>query len=208
MVNTSPDVIVRDLNNLRNVEGDGSSTGVINRVSINSTGSHKLVNEHIPYTYLNNNNNYYLKHQTCTNVLRVFHQNIRGLKYYKIDELLNALSPDFPHVLCLTEHHMNSSKRNTITIDHYNLGAVYCRKYLSKGGVCIFLHNSVNYFNTNLDKLCIDQTIEICAVKLFTAGHNICIIAVYRAPSGNFSQFLNSLDTYLLTYLCTELRPS
>lgn len=128
----------------------------------------------------------------------VYHQNIRGLKH-KTNELLRALCPDFPHILCLTEHHLNSLELNNITIDHYNLGAVYCRKSLSKGGVCIFVYKSLNFININLDKFCLDQVIEVCAVKLQSALRNICIVAVYRAPSGNFMQFLNGLDAVLKT---------
>jgi hypothetical protein len=94
---------------------------------------------------------------------------------------------------------MNSLERNNITIDHYNLDAVYCRKFLSKGGVCIFVHNSINYLNIYLDSFCIDQIIEICAVKLQLVGRNICIVAIYRAPSGNILQFLNSLERALNT---------
>jgi hypothetical protein len=81
---------------------------------------------------------------------------------------------------------MNSLERNIITIDRYNLGAVYCRKTLSKNGVCIFVQNSINYSNINLARFCIDKIIEICAVKLQLAWRNICIVAVYRAPSRNF----------------------
>jgi hypothetical protein len=35
---------------------------------------------------------------------KIFHQNIRVLGK-KARELLSHLHPDFPHVLCLTEHH-------------------------------------------------------------------------------------------------------
>jgi hypothetical protein len=88
---------------------------------------------------------------------------------------------------------------NTIIIDYYNLGAVYCRKILSKGGVCIFVRNCVNYTNINLDSFFIDHIIEICAIELQSVGQNICIVTIYRAPSGKFSQFLNSLDRALNT---------
>ncbi|PNF26706.1 hypothetical protein B7P43_G03376 [Cryptotermes secundus] len=111
----------------------------------------------------------------------------------------------------LREDIMRNAKAQLITIpkdafqkcfqrwDHYNLGAVYCRKILSKGGVCIFVHNSINYSNINLDRFYIDQIIEICAVKLKSARQNICIVAVYKTPSENFLQFLNSLDRVLNT---------
>jgi hypothetical protein len=95
---------------------------------------------------------------------------------------------------------MNSLEKNSVVIDRYNLGAVYCRKTLNKGGVCIFVHNTVNYSNINLDRFCTDKTIEICAVKLKSARRMIYIIAVYRAPSGNFVEFLNSLDRVLNTF--------
>jgi hypothetical protein len=38
---------------------------------------------------------------------------------------------------------MNSIEMNTIIGEYYNLGAVYCRKILSKGGESIFMHNSL-----------------------------------------------------------------
>jgi hypothetical protein len=103
------------------------------------------------------------------------------------------------------EHHMNSLEMNIITIDYYELGAVYCRNSFIKGGVCIFVHNSLTYSKINLDKFCIDQIIEICAVKLLSVRRNICIVALYRAPSGNFVQFLNLLDTVLNTIYCPSV---
>jgi hypothetical protein len=48
-----------------------------------------------------------------------------------------------------------------------------------------------------LDSFCIDEIIEICAIELQSVGQNICIVAVYRAPSGNFPEFLNSLERAL-----------
>ena len=37
------------------------------------------------------------------NSFAVYHQNICGLKG-KIDELISSMSPNFPHILCLSEH--------------------------------------------------------------------------------------------------------
>jgi hypothetical protein len=86
---------------------------------------------------------------------------------------------------------MNSIEMNTIIVDYYNRGAVYYRKILCKGGACIFVRNSESF--------CIDQIIEICATELQFVGQNICIVAVYRAPFGHFSQFFNSLGRALST---------
>jgi hypothetical protein len=93
------------------------------------------------------------------------------------------------------EHHMNSLDFDFVTIDQYNLGAVYCRNSLGTGGVCIFVQNSLNYSNINLDSFCIDQIIEICAVKLLTAKQlntltlffNLFSIIGFRTRSQNNS---------------------
>jgi len=50
-------------------------------------------------------------------------------------------------------------------------------------------------FYNNLEKDCIDQDIEICKLKVKLNTIYVCIIAIYRAPSGNFNQFINKLDT-------------
>jgi hypothetical protein len=39
-------------------------------------------------------------------ILQIYHQNIQGIKW-KTDEILNFISPALPHVLCLSEHHLN-----------------------------------------------------------------------------------------------------
>jgi hypothetical protein len=78
-------------------------------------------------------------------------------------------------------------------IEHYNLGAEYCRKALSRGGVCIFVHEKLKFSNVNLNEFCKEEALEVYAVKLQFSFGNICILSIHRAPSGNFSYFLNSL---------------
>jgi hypothetical protein len=46
----------------------------------------------------------------------VFHQNIWGL-LNKPEELISSLSPDFPQVLCLTEHHIKHFENDFIYMD-------------------------------------------------------------------------------------------
>jgi hypothetical protein len=50
--------------------------------------------------------------------LTVFHQNVRGL-LNKSEKLKSFLSPDFPQVLCLTEHHLKHTE-----IDLYTHGSI------------------------------------------------------------------------------------
>jgi len=85
----------------------------------------------------------------------VFHQNIGGLRN-KINELLDSVLPQLPHVPCLTEHHAKDQEIETLYIDHYTLGAKYCRQSLKHGGTGIFVHESLAF--TNIDTEILSRT--------------------------------------------------
>jgi hypothetical protein len=86
-----------------------------------------------------------------------------------------------------------------VHIESYNLEAHYCRQLREKGGVAIFVHNSLGFLNTDIAQHCKEQDIEICALKPSFGTLNICVLTLYRGPSGNFSSFLLMLDTVLQT---------
>jgi hypothetical protein len=46
-------------------------------------------------------------------------------------------------------------------------------------------------------KNCKDKDFEVCAVTIHFNTKSACIIATYRAPSGNFDLFISKLDTIL-----------
>jgi exonuclease III len=79
-------------------------------------------------------------------------------------------------------------------LEYYNLGAKFCRSNLKNGGACIFVHESLNFSNINLQELCIEQDIEICAIKIHLHITTICIISIYRSPNGNFLHFIRILE--------------
>jgi len=121
--------------------------------------------------------------------IKIFHQNIRSLRY-KMNELLCHLNSDPPHILCLTEHHLHEEELALLHADDYVLGSCYCRKLKHKGGVCIFVHNSMKF--SFLDQVC-----EVCAIHLNSSIDKLCILSVYRSPSGNFNTFLTNFDFIL-----------
>jgi hypothetical protein len=84
----------------------------------------------------------------------------------KTDELVSSMSPDFPHILCFSEHHLKKPELDQINIDGYRLGAAYCRQFVKRDGVCIFVKKDLKYSNIDLDKYCKDQDIEDCMLKL------------------------------------------
>jgi hypothetical protein len=57
-----------------------------------------------------------------------------------------------------------------------------------------------------LDKYCKGQDIEGCVLKLKSAFLNVCIMAVYKAPTGNLSLFLNGLDDIIKTLYKGDLK--
>ena len=74
-----------------------------------------------------------------------------------------------------------------------------------KGGVTIFVHNSLGFTNIDIAQHCKGQDIEICALKLSFGNLNICVLSLCRAPSGNLSSFLLKLDTILQSLYTSKL---
>jgi hypothetical protein len=84
----------------------------------------------------------------------------------KANELISSIFPDLPHIMCLTEHHLEQVEPDQISIDVYKLATSYCRKSKEKGGICIFVHKNLNYSKVDLSRFCKDQDLEVCALKL------------------------------------------
>src|SRR5215475_8536279 len=118
-------MVVNDANQVNNVK-DGT---VLNKIK-NSANNN------------NNNNNNKMRYKTPNNLqithLKLLHQNICGL-LHKTDELLESVARIAPHVLCLTEHHLQTDELNRIDFTQYVLGAKYCRRSYRQGGVSIFV---------------------------------------------------------------------
>ena len=49
----------------------------------------------------------------------------------------------------------------------------------------------------DLEKFSNDQGIEACAIRLLYNSYNICIVTIYRAPTGNFTCFIKKLEAIL-----------
>jgi hypothetical protein len=59
------------------------------------------------------------------------------------------------------EHHLKEHKLEKMLIEHYNLHAKFCRKNLKDGGVSIFVHESLNFTNINVQEFSKEQVIEV-----------------------------------------------
>jgi hypothetical protein len=102
------------------------------------------------------------KQTNNNNLLEVFHQNIRGLKS-KTGELINSVFPEYPHIMCLTEHHLKDYEIDNLSIDHYKLGSKFCRQEFKNGGVCIFVHEDFEFSTIPSAKYCKEKhTVKPC----------------------------------------------
>jgi hypothetical protein len=68
-------------------------------------------------------------HTDSSNSVHIFHQNIRGLRN-KADELLSSFEIDgiSPHILCLSEHHMDEQDLLHLALPGYVLGSCFYRQ--------------------------------------------------------------------------------
>ena len=133
-----------------------------------------------------------------TNNLKICHQNIRGLST-KTEEFLITLSSHSPHVICLTEHHLQIDEIHSTYLDQYTIGAHFCRKTHKQGGVAIYVVKDIPYTTIDLDQFISEKDLEICALKLQIPSKSFIILCIYRSPSGDFTYFLNQLECILNT---------
>jgi hypothetical protein len=67
--------------------------------------------------------------------------------------------------------------------------------------VCTYVHRSLEFVSIGLEKHFNEKDFEAFALKLYLNFKSVCIITIYRAPSGNFNSFLTKLDTILTKYV-------
>jgi len=127
----------------------------------------------------------------------MFHQNIRGLAINKIDDISVYLNTSPIDVLCISEHHLDMNEIETLLLPNYNLNAKFCRNMFKKGGVCIFTHETIQCWSINLNKFCREKDLEICAIELHLQFYKLCIMTIYRSPTGDFQYFIITIEKIL-----------
>jgi hypothetical protein len=148
---------------IRSLPSNSVGYKINNKVNLNNTDQN--------HTRSNAFNNFYS--------LLIYHQNMRGINN-KTEEILSQWESNLPHVFCFTEHHLTKSEITCTVITSFNLGSYFSHKSKENGGVSTFVHQNLQFTPTDLDEFCINQEIEICAVKLHYFSTNICILNLYK----------------------------
>ena len=114
-----------------------------------------------------------------------------------IDEISIKLNNKPIHILCLSEHHLDMKQIERTVIPNYILNAHFCRNIFKKGGVCIFTHKTLHCREIKLNKFSKEKDLEVCATELQQLSYKVCIMTIYRSPTGDFQYFLNTLEEIL-----------
>ncbi|MDR2457636.1 MAG: endonuclease/exonuclease/phosphatase family protein [Clostridiales Family XIII bacterium] len=61
----------------------------------------------------------------------------------------------------------------------------------------MYLLKRLSFTSIYLTKYCKDKDLEACAIKLKLSLTNICILTIYRSPTGNYQFFLKGSETIL-----------
>jgi hypothetical protein len=130
-----------------------------------------------------------------SNNLKVYHQNIRGLRG-KLSQLSNILYSELPHIIYINECHHKGFEMEMMSIECYKLGTKFCRQQYKSGRVCIFAHESIDFDVISTHCICKEKDLERCAFKINLPKIKIVIRTIYRSTIGNYNYFLRKLYSF------------
>jgi endonuclease/exonuclease/phosphatase (EEP) superfamily protein YafD len=137
----------------------------------------------------------------------VIHQNVCSV-LSKMDQIESLLLEEDPDCLILTEHFLRASEAATLRINHLQYISSFCRPSIKGGGVVILGRDSLCVGEVHIpDGICVDKDFEAAVIRIsfsFSECKSIFLIGIYRSPSGNFSSFMERLDTLLNFIRCPD----
>jgi exonuclease III len=137
-----------------------------------------------------------------SNNLKVYHQNIRCLRG-KLSQLPNILYSELPQLICINVHHLKDFEMDVMTIDYYQLSIKFCRHQYKNGGICIYVHESIDFDSISTHHVYKEKDLEMHNVKLNLPKIKMIITTIYRSPTGSYNYFMRKLDS-LLNLLYTK----
>ena len=123
----------------------------------------------------------------CKSNLKIIYQNFQCISSTRINVINDVcFSHNYPDFLCFTEHWQEKSSLDIIKINQYNLASSFCRKNTRHGGSVIYVKDDKNLdfkVRDDIEKLSIENTIEISAIELINPHVLVCCI--YRLPTAD-----------------------
>lgn len=130
----------------------------------------------------------------------ILHQNVQGLKN-KIGLFNVFLDSTHCDILCFTEVWAKLDEIRSLYIEGYHVSSYYCRTSHERGGISIFVKNSLSSSRLDcVELLSTDLDFECAAIKCFVSEIDyVIVLAVYRSPAGDKKMFLRKLNEALTT---------
>jgi exonuclease III len=130
------------------------------------------------------------------NLMSLIHININGLNN-KTTQLEAALSNYVNcNLLCLTEHHLTASEYGSFILDNFRISSIFCRG-TSWGGSAILTRNIETVRRQDIETLSILGHVECSGINVVIGNELICIVCIYRPPSGDMLPFMNTIRSIL-----------
>ena len=138
-------------------------------------------------------NNYLTSLESRSN-LSIINYNIRSFNR-NFDSFFGTFSKECPPcVLNLTETRF--SAENCVSIGGYNAHHVTRNRETPSGGVSIYVASNIN--SSKIESLSyVNNTIEVCTVKIDFNSSHLILIGVYRPHSDTISNFSDHLNIFL-----------
>lgn len=132
--------------------------------------------------------------------LRIMYLNIQSITN-KINSIEHIIEQKDIHILCLSEHWMNSENFNCYNLTEHKLVSIFYRTTYKHGGVAIFCKNNMSAVNIpEITNLSIEITCEITAV--YIENIKLIILTIYRTGD-NLEKFIDIIEQaldYIVTY--------
>ena len=128
----------------------------------------------------------------------LFNMNIRSFFKNRDDlfSLLNSMNV-LPKVIVLNETWLKTEELFMVKFERYNSCHV-TRSDRKGGGISVFIDRSIDF--VKLSNHCyVNLDIELCVIKFKLYHRNFILISLYRPPSGSIVNFLEILESTLLS---------
>lgn len=121
-------------------------------------------------------------------------QSLRN-KRLEVEAFLTDCTLSFD-VLCFCEHFLDDSEGQSFSLGNYEVASAYSRGSTLRGGVMIMVRQGYNYrVCSEINDSSVASVCEVTAIEIM--DFDLIVLALYRSPLTDFSDFLGVFDEVL-----------
>ena len=124
--------------------------------------------------------------------------NVQSLNLEKINNIeIEYLSNSNIKFVCLTETWAKQDTINHLNFNNFYLSSNFCRENAKGGGVAIWINKEIESRILDVDRFCVEKSIELCAVCVRLCNISVIVLTCYRSPSADLNVFFYNIDNAL-----------